>query len=106
VVLFLSFVLFLICFCFVFCVFFVLKLPTRGRLFSFDDRLGQAVTQDEIGICNDCRGPAGKHRNCEFVPCHELVLQCESCHQKKFGACSISCMEYLLGKKKSSSAVV
>ncbi len=75
-----------------------LPLRFRGRLFTFDDRIGADVTDEALGKCHLCGSPARLHHNCEFLGCHNLNLQCEACYRRLLGACSEPCMESLLGK--------
>ncbi len=69
----------------------------RGRLFTFDDRLGADVSEEKLGRCHLCGSPASLHHNCSYLKCHNLNLQCEACHKRLLGACSDACMHSLLG---------
>ena len=69
----------------------------RGRLFTFDDRLGADVSEEKLGRCSLCGSPASLHHNCSHLQCHKLNLQCEACHKRLLGACSDACMHSLLG---------
>jgi UPF0176 protein len=70
----------------------------RGRLFTFDDRLGAEVSSEQLGVCRVCGGPASVHRNCEYEKCHKLNLQCDACNRRLLGTCSDACNHALIGR--------
>jgi UPF0176 protein len=63
----------------------------RGKLFSFDEKLGQQITPEHLGRCGVCGTATSSHWNCSYVPCHKLHVQCEDCHTRLHGACSPAC---------------
>ncbi|GAO28755.1 oxygen-dependent tRNA uridine(34) hydroxylase TrhO [Geofilum rubicundum] len=66
-----------------------------GKNFVFDERLGERVTPHILSRCHQCGQPCDTHVNCAYDPCHDLVIQCEACHQKYAGCCSDECFEDL-----------
>lgn len=69
-----------------------MEIKFRGKLFTFDEKLGQQITPDEhLGRCHICGTPTSSHWNCTYKPCHKLHLQCDSCHRRLMGSCSSEC---------------
>lgn len=66
-----------------------------GKNFVFDERLGERVTPDILSQCHQCGQPCDTHVNCAYDPCHDLVIQCDTCRQKYAGCCSDTCHENL-----------
>ncbi len=62
-----------------------------GKNYVFDGRMAEAVTADVIGKCFTCKSPADSYDNCANDLCHALFIQCASCKEKMFGACSEEC---------------
>lgn len=62
-----------------------------GKNFVFDGRLGERVTDDVLSRCYTCGTPYDEHRNCNWVGCHTLYLQCPRCVQEFEGCCSEEC---------------
>lgn len=65
-----------------------------GKNFVFDARMGERVTDDIIGSCHQCGVPADRHLDCGNDACHILFIQCDECHDKYNGCCSIECQEF------------
>ena len=70
-------------------------LPNKfiGKNFVFDERLGERITEDIIANCHQCGQPCDDHTNCLNPACHLLFIQCEECHAKYDGCCSIECRQ-------------
>jgi len=66
-----------------------------GKNFVFDDRLGERITEDVIAKCHQCGKPADRHVNCANNGCHLLFIQCDECHRKYEGCCSIECQDII-----------
>lgn len=66
-----------------------------GKNFVFDERLGERVTPHILSQCHQCGQPCDTHVNCAYDPCHDLVIQCDTCRQKYEGCCSDNCYEHL-----------
>jgi UPF0176 protein len=63
----------------------------KGKNFVFDERLGEAITEDIIASCHQCGKPADTHTNCKNSGCHLLFIQCAECAEKYDGCCSVEC---------------
>jgi len=62
-----------------------------GKNFVFDDRLGERISNDIIGTCDQCGGPCDDYTNCNYVDCNLLFIQCQKCQQKYEGCCNNKC---------------
>ncbi len=62
-----------------------------GKNYVFDGRMAEAVTSDVLGKCFTCGTNADSYDNCANDLCHALFIQCASCKEKMFGACSTEC---------------
>lgn len=65
-----------------------------GKNFVFDDRLGEAISEDVISVCHQCGNPSDRHVNCANEACHLLFIQCESCGSSFDDTCSQKCQEH------------
>ena len=65
----------------------------RGKNFVFDERLGEAITEEIIARCHQCGKPADTHTNCKNSGCHLLFIQCADCSLLYDGCCSVACQE-------------
>ncbi len=65
----------------------------KGKNFTFDERLGEKVTDDTISKCHQCGKPSDRHVNCNNEGCHLLFIQCEACEDDFDGCCSPECQE-------------
>lgn len=65
----------------------------RGKNFVFDERLGEAITEEIIARCHQCGKPADTHTNCKNSGCHLLFIQCAECSLLYDGCCSVACQE-------------
>src|SRR6056297_161750 len=64
----------------------------KGKNFVFDERLGERISDEIIATCHLCqRTPSDTHYHCQFQPCHELFIGCETCVAKRNGYCSRRC---------------
>ena len=64
-----------------------------GKNFVFDNRLSERIGTEVISKCHLCGEVSDNHVNCNNEACHVLFIQCESCHKKLNGCCSISCKD-------------
>ncbi len=62
-----------------------------GKNFVFDDRLGERISNDVIGTCDQCGGPCDDYTNCNYVDCNLLFIQCKKCEEKYKGCCNNNC---------------
>lgn len=62
-----------------------------GKNFVFDDRLGEKISNDIIGTCDQCGGPCDDYTNCNYVDCNLLFIQCKKCQAKYDGCCNNEC---------------
>lgn len=63
----------------------------KGKNFTFDERLGERITEDVISKCDQCGILCDTHYNCANDGCHLLFIQCESCHKNFEACCSAEC---------------
>ena len=66
----------------------------RGKNFVFDDRMGEQITDDIIGKCNQCNNSADTHKDCNNDACHILFIQCDKCNLEYDGCCSKECKSF------------
>ena len=66
----------------------------KGRNFVFDNRLGEAVTEDILSTCHQCGSPSARHHNCANDACHLLFIQCENCAVQHEGCCGSECRAF------------
>lgn len=66
-----------------------------GKNFVFDERMGEAVTNDILAKCHQCGAPCDTHINCANNDCHLLFIQCEACATRYNACCSDECKEVL-----------
>ncbi len=73
------------------------KLDTKyiGKNFVFDGRTAEAVTDDVLGTCHNCKEPANTHVDCPNEVCHALFIQCKDCQKKMNKCCSDACIEIM-----------
>ena len=64
-----------------------------GKNFVFDDRLGEKISNDIIGTCDQCGGPCDDYTNCNYVDCNLLFIQCKNCQEKYDGCCNNKCQK-------------
>ncbi len=64
-----------------------------GKNFVFDDRLGEKISNDIIGTCDQCGGPCDDYTNCNYVDCNLLFIQCQNCQEKHDGCCNNKCQK-------------
>lgn len=67
----------------------------KGKLFVFDDRLVENLTDKEkcIAECKHCSTPADTYYNCANMDCNFLFTCCKTCLEKQQGCCSDVCIE-------------
>lgn len=68
----------------------------EGSLYVFDKRMDTTFSDKAktIGVCTHCGGKTSNFENCAYKPCNNLVLMCESCHEKT-DTCSAACTKKL-----------
>jgi len=73
------------------------KLPNKfhGINFVFDERLGEAISDEVISECHQCGQPSANHTNCSNKACNLLFIQCEECAEKHQGCCTPQCVEVI-----------
>jgi len=66
----------------------------EGKCFVFDKRLMSDINQNNNAIsgCVSCGCKSDLQRNCKYVECDELVVQCVKCQEKLHKCCSKECM--------------
>ncbi|MAQ70224.1 MAG: hypothetical protein CMD23_03925 [Flavobacteriales bacterium] len=64
-----------------------------GKNFVFDDRLGERISNDIIGRCDQCGSPCDDYTNCNYVDCNLLFLQCKKCQDNYEGCCTTRCQD-------------
>ena len=65
----------------------------RGKNFVFDERMGEAISDEVIGRCHQCGEPCDRHVNCANDACHLLFIQCDACRRHFEGYCSYECFD-------------
>lgn len=68
----------------------------KGTNVVFDGRLSRAITDDALGRCVTCGGPAAMVSNCRNSNCHTRIIQCEQCQTSFQGTCSEACRNRLV----------
>jgi len=70
----------------------------EGKCFVFDKRLMSDINQrnETISSCVNCNEASDLQRNCKYVYCDELVVQCSDCQERLHGCCSKNCMREFL----------
>ena len=64
-----------------------------GKNFVFDDRLGEKISNDVIGTCDQCGESCDDYTNCNYVDCNLLFIQCKNCQDKYEGCCNNKCQK-------------
>ncbi|MBC35487.1 MAG: hypothetical protein CL663_05540 [Bacteroidetes bacterium] len=67
----------------------------RGKMFVFDNRLGESINGEVISKCHQCGKPADTHINCANDDCHLLFIQCKECAEEYESCCSNECKEVI-----------
>jgi UPF0176 protein len=62
-----------------------------GKNFTFDQRLGERITEHVLTTCATCDQPCDIYANCTNMACQVLFHQCETCRHTRKGACSYNC---------------
>ena len=65
----------------------------KGKNFVFDERIGERITDDVLGICYQCGTPCDDYTNCREEACNLLFIQCLACKEKMEGFCSDICQK-------------
>ena len=74
----------------------------EGKCFVFDKRLVSDLGQGNTPItyCVSCGTVCDLLRNCKYVRCDKLVVQCSNCQEQLHGCCSKQCMHTFLQYSK------
>jgi len=59
----------------------------KGKNFSFDNRLGERVTEDVLSNCHQCGKAWDGHTNCRNDACSHFFIQCDECRHRYQGTC-------------------
>lgn len=78
-----------------------LPVKFRGKLFSFDEQMGQQISGDHLGRCYNCGAATSGNQNCSYKHCHKLTVQCDDCHKALHGACCPQHTDLLKQEKKT-----
>ncbi len=62
-----------------------------GKNFVFDNRLGEKISTDVISTCDQCGTSCDNYKNCNYVDCNLLFIQCIKCEDKYEGCCNNDC---------------
>lgn len=62
-----------------------------GKNFVFDQRLSERITPDILAKCYTCGTPTDELKNCTWMGCNTLFVQCDTCGTKLDHCCSESC---------------
>lgn len=73
----------------------------KGKMFVFDNRMQECISNDVLSFCHQCGKKCDKHINCKNSSCHFLFIQCNKCFKKNIGCCSFFCIKKILNNKKS-----
>ncbi len=73
------------------------KMDTKyiGKNFVFDGRIAEAITDDVLGTCHNCKQPANTHVDCPNEICHVLFIQCVECQKEMQKCCSYECVKIM-----------
>jgi UPF0176 protein len=82
-------------------------LPNKfhGKNFVFDDRLGEAISNEVVSHCHQCDALSDRHTNCANTACNLLFLQCPACAEQHEGTCSPECQSVLHLPEEERAAV-
>ncbi|KAJ1650890.1 hypothetical protein IWQ61_008420 [Dispira simplex] len=58
-----------------------------GKNFTFDQRLGEAITDDVLGTCYQCGTQSDRYVNCVNDQCNTFFIQCTTCAAKYHDTC-------------------
>lgn len=68
----------------------------KGKVFVFDNRLVEVVTNDILSPCKTCNKYIyNSYINCRNQKCHDLFLQCVYCKKKFKSCCSKECLNLI-----------
>ncbi|VFP88417.1 UPF0176 protein YceA [Buchnera aphidicola (Cinara piceae)] len=68
----------------------------KGKIFVFDDRLSEKITNDIFSKCINCKKYTDSiHINCLNNFCHRLFIQCRKCSIKLNSCCCLDCKNKL-----------
>lgn len=78
-----------------------------GKNFVFDGRMesGERISQEVIGRCEVCGIRADDQINCDFLPCHRLLVQCAACVTALGSCCSEACSRSAAQEPRPTAAV-
>ena len=64
-----------------------------GKDFVVDESRRERISDHRSATCHQCGAPCDTHVNCSNEACHLLVIQCESCKEKRQICCSNECQD-------------
>ncbi|VFP83717.1 rhodanese-related sulfurtransferase [Buchnera aphidicola] len=68
----------------------------KGKIFVFDARLSEKITDDVLSQCINCKKYTDRtHINCFNNFCHRLFIQCRTCSIKLNSCCCLKCKKIL-----------
>ncbi|VFP81141.1 UPF0176 protein YceA [Buchnera aphidicola (Cinara kochiana kochiana)] len=68
----------------------------KGKIFVFDARLSEKITDDILSKCMNCQKYTDRvHINCFNDFCHRLFIQCRTCSIKLNSCCCLTCKNTL-----------
>ncbi|VFP81520.1 rhodanese-related sulfurtransferase [Buchnera aphidicola] len=68
----------------------------QGKIFVFDNRLSEKITNDVFSQCINCKEYTDRiHINCLNNFCHRLFIQCKVCSVKLNSCCCLNCKNKL-----------
>lgn len=68
-----------------------LKSRFLGKNFVFDKRLSERITPHIIAKCYTCGTPTDQLKNCTWIGCNTLFVQCDTCGARLDHCCSEPC---------------
>lgn len=68
----------------------------KGKMFVFDYRMSEKVSNDIISTCQQCHKKEDTYTNCAYNKCHLLFIQCRACGIHFSNCCSIECMNKIV----------
>ncbi|ORX59422.1 Rhodanese-like protein [Hesseltinella vesiculosa] len=61
----------------------------RGKNFTFDARMGEAITEEITGThCMICGSPCNRYQNCAHAQCNLLMICCSKCASRFLNTCA------------------
>ena len=64
-----------------------------GKNYVFDGRVAEAIGNEVLTNCDQCKCEADSYTNCKNKGCNELFIQCAECSVKLDGCCKEECQK-------------